>query len=215
MWLEDDRTVEVRHAHDVLAEPYVEYLAGALERMPIEQQILSLFCSSVLGIGPEVADVGCGTGRLMPYLESHGLRPRGVDLSPGMIAAARRDHPSFDFEVGDVRALPLADACVAGVVCWYSLMYLPPEDRALAFGELARVVRPGGYLVTAFKAGDGTLRRGGRTLNLGIEFDIYWMAPDEMIRLAAAAGFEAVFWAGRPADEFEAQPQGYLMARRV
>ena len=33
-------------------------------------------------------------------------------------------------------------------------MYLPPEDRPGAFGELARVLKPGGYFATAFKAGD-------------------------------------------------------------
>jgi ubiquinone/menaquinone biosynthesis C-methylase UbiE len=37
-------------------------------------------------------------------------------------------------------------------------MYLAPEDIAAAFAELYRVVKPGGYLVTAFKAGDGSLR---------------------------------------------------------
>ena len=33
-------------------------------------------------------------------------------------------------------------------------MYLPPEDRPGAFGELARVLKPGGFFATAFKAGD-------------------------------------------------------------
>jgi hypothetical protein len=59
-------------------------------------------------------------------------------------------------------------------------MYLAPEDRPGAFAELARVVKPGGYLLTAYKAGDGTLRRGGRTTGLGVEFDIRWLTPAEM-----------------------------------
>jgi ubiquinone/menaquinone biosynthesis C-methylase UbiE len=52
-------------------------------------------------------------------------------------------------------------------------MYLAPSDRPATFAELARVVKPGGYLVTAFKAGDSGLRRGGRTTGLGVEFDVY------------------------------------------
>ena len=63
------------------------------------------------------------------------------------------------------------DASLAGVVCWYSLMYLAPPDRPTAFGELARVVKPGDYLVTAFKAGDSQVRRGGGSTGLGVEFD--------------------------------------------
>jgi SAM-dependent methyltransferase len=131
-----------------------------------------------------------------------------------MIRVARRDHPGFGFGVADLRALPFGDASLAGLVCWYSLMYLSPSDRPAAFSELARVLRPGGYLVTAFKAGDGQVRRGGRSTGLGVEFDVYWLSPDEVGRRAAEAGFANVFWGGRPAEGQEGSPQGYLLARR-
>ena len=93
----------------------------------------------------------------------------------------------FGFGIADLRELPLADASLAGVVCWYSLMYLAPSDRPAAFSELARVIKPGGYLVTAFKAGDSQVRRGGRSTGLGVAFDVYWLSPDEVERRAAGA----------------------------
>ena len=212
----DAKTEELRAAHDVLAEFYARRLAGALERTPAERAVLGLFCDLTLtaGLGTGVGDVGCGTGRLEPYLAARGLSPRGIDLSPGMIRVARRDHPGFDFAVADLRELPFGDASLAGVVCWYSLMYLAPCDRPAAFGELARVVKPGGYLVTAFKAGDNRVRRGGRSTGLDIEFDVYWLSPGEMERRTAGAGFATVFWGGRPAEDQEGSPQGYLLARR-
>ena len=212
----DAKTDELRAAHDVLAEFYADRLAGALGRMPAERAVLGLFCDLTLaaGLGTDVGDVGCGTGRLAPYLAARGLSPRGIDLSPGMIRVARRDQPGFDFGVADLRDLPFADASLAGVVCWYSLMYLAPSERPAAFRELARVVKPGGYLVTAFKAGDSQVRRGGRSTGLGVEFDVYWLSPGEMGHRAADAGFAAVFWAGRPAEGQEGSPQGYLLARR-
>ena len=64
---------------------------------------------------------------------------------PRDIRVARRDHPGFDFDVADVRELPFGNASLAGVACWYSLVYLVPEDRPAAFSELARVLKPGGY----------------------------------------------------------------------
>jgi SAM-dependent methyltransferase len=131
-----------------------------------------------------------------------------------MINVALRDHPSFDFNVADLRELPFGDASLAGVVCWYSLMYLAPSDRSAAFGELARVIKPGGYLVTAFKAGDSQVRRGGRGTGLGVEFDVYWLSPAEMERQMIHAGFAIVFWGGRPAAGQEDSPQGYLLAQR-
>jgi ubiquinone/menaquinone biosynthesis C-methylase UbiE len=178
----DAKTEELRAAHNVLAEFYAVRLAGALDRLPEERAVLGLFCDLVLeaGLGTSVGDIGCGTGRLDRYLAARGLSPRGIDLSPEMIRVAKRDQPGFEYDVADLRELPFADASLAGIVCWYSLMYLAPPDRSTAFAELARVVKPGGYLVTAFKAGDSGLRRGGRTAGLGVEFDVYWLSPDEM-----------------------------------
>ncbi|MEV4280001.1 class I SAM-dependent methyltransferase [Actinoplanes xinjiangensis] len=213
----DAQTEELRHAHDVLAGWYAERLTGVLESMPIERAMLDLFSELTLaaGLGIEVADIGCGTGRLVPYLASRGLSPRGVDLSHGMIEVARRDYPAFPFEVADLRELPLANASLAGVVCWYSLIFLPPSDRTVAFAELARVLRPGGYLVAAFKDGDGQQRRGGRSAGLGVEFSSYWLSAGEMLDLAAGAGFNVVFQGGRPPEETEACPQGYLLFQKA
>jgi SAM-dependent methyltransferase len=212
----DAATEELRGAHDALAELYATRLADALDRMPADQAVLGLFCDLTLaaGLGTSVGDVGCGTGRLTPWLAARGLTPRGVDLSPGMIRAARRDYPGFSFDVADLRELPFADVSLAGAACWYSLMFLAPPDRPAAFGELARVIKPGGYLVTAFKAGDGQLRRAGRGTSLGVEFDIYWLSPQEMERRMTDAGFTTVFWAGRPPEGQEGSPQGYLITRR-
>jgi hypothetical protein len=78
----------------------------------------------------------------------------------------------------------------------------------------ACVVKPGGYLVTAFKAGDSQVRRGGRGTGLGVEFDVYWLSPAEMERQMIHAGFAIVFWGGRPAAGQEDSPQGYLLAQR-
>jgi ubiquinone/menaquinone biosynthesis C-methylase UbiE len=213
----DAKTEELRAAHDVLADFYADRLADALEHMPVDRATLSLFCDLVLAtdLGTSVGDIGCGTGRLEPYLAASGLSPQGIDLSPEMIRVARRDHPGFGFEVADLRDLPFGDASLSGVICWYSMMYLTPADRPAAFRELARVVKPGGYLATAFKAGDSQVRRGGRGTGLGVEFDVYWLSPQEMEHQVTEAGFSTVFWAGRPAEGHEGSPQGYLIARRT
>lgn len=103
-----------------------------------------------------------------------------------MIRVARRDHATFGFDVADLRELPFEDASLVGVVCWHSLIFLAPADRPAAYGELCRVVKPGGYLVTAFKAGAVT-----------------------------DAGFTTVFWGGVPADGPDSPAQGYLLAQKA
>jgi hypothetical protein len=63
-------------------------------------------------------------------------------------------------------------------------------------------------------SGDGALRRGGRATGLDVEFDIYWLSPDEMERRVNEAGFATVFWGGIPPEKQGASAQGYLVARR-
>jgi hypothetical protein len=93
-------------------------------------------------------------------------------------------------------------------------MYLAPVDRPAAYDELARVLKPGAPLAVSFKVGDGQHHRAGRTLNLGIEFDIWWHSPEDLQHALTDAGFSIMFWAGRPADDGEMQPQGYLVLSR-
>ncbi len=88
-----------------------------------------------------VLDLACGTGDLCRELASSGLRPIGVDLSYGMLAAARTEAPLVH---GDALRLPLPDGSISGVTCGFALRNfasLPPF-----FAELARVVRPGGRI---------------------------------------------------------------------
>jgi SAM-dependent methyltransferase len=75
-----------------------------------------------------VADVGCGPGRITAYLRELGVDAFGIDLSPAMIGVARRDHPGLRFEVGSMTDLDLADASVAGLVAWYSLIHVPDDE---------------------------------------------------------------------------------------
>ena len=146
------------------------------------------------------------------HLARLGLERRGVDLSPEMVRVARRDHPGIPFEVGDLR-LAYADGELAGRACWYSLAVciLPSEERARAFGEVARVVRPGGVVAVAFKMGDGEHRRGGAAV--GVVFDIWWLSMAEVERRLADAGFRVTL-GHRPARSDEPQPQGYVVAKR-
>ncbi|GAA0455236.1 methyltransferase [Paractinoplanes deccanensis] len=213
----DAATEELRDAHDILSEWYATNLPGVLESMPVERAMLDLFAEMTRAVGAEVADVGCGTGRLLPYLASRGLSPRGVDLSPRMVEVARREHPGFAYQVADLRDLPFEDASLAGVVCWFSLIYLAPEARARAFAELARVVKPGGHLVAAFKHGDGTAHRnapGSRVAELGIDFDRYSLSPQEMTDRLTAAGFTLVFQGHTPPEGAE-PPYGYMLVRKT
>lgn len=94
-----------------------------------------------LPAGSIVLDVAAGTGDFCRELRSSGLVPIGVDLSFGMLAAARTDAPLVQ---GDALRLPVPDGSAAGATCGFALRNLVALEPF--FAELARVVRPGGSI---------------------------------------------------------------------
>jgi demethylmenaquinone methyltransferase / 2-methoxy-6-polyprenyl-1,4-benzoquinol methylase len=104
-----------------------------------------------LSPGDAVIDVACGTGKLAGALADR-VGPFGrvlaVDLAPGMIAEARQQNPDLvqlEFTVADALDLPVTDGTFDAATIAFGLRNLP--DFEAAFRELARVVRPGGWIV--------------------------------------------------------------------
>lgn len=95
---------------------------------------------------PGVAlDAACGTGRQAGLLLSLGHTVTGIDASPEMLAVARARHPSGDFRLGRLEALPMPDGCVDLVTCSLALTHF--SDLVPPLRELRRVTRPGGRIV--------------------------------------------------------------------
>jgi SAM-dependent methyltransferase len=214
---EPDDLSAVRAAYDTVAEDYAELLRTALDDQPYDRAVLALFAELVGTAGPgrlgAVADVGCGPGRIAAYLHGLGVDVFGVDLSPAMIAVARRTYPDLRFDEGSLTGLALGDGRLGGVVAWYSLIHLPPADRPRAFAELARVLAPGGRLLLAFQAGDERLHL-RQAYGHEISLDAYRLPPDHVADLATAAGLTLEARLVRSPMGLEKTPQAYLLARK-
>lgn len=141
---ETSRLSAVRASYDAVAVDYARLLAGVLEAEPLDRAVLGAFAEYVRADGGgAVADLGCGPGRITAYLDDLGIRAFGVDLSPAMVAVARRTYPGLRFEVGRMASLDFADGVLGGVVAWYSTVHTPPGELPAVFAEFARVLAPG------------------------------------------------------------------------
>ncbi|HJQ47386.1 MAG TPA: class I SAM-dependent methyltransferase [Amycolatopsis sp.] len=199
-----------RHSYDTVAADYARLLKDELAASPFERAMLGAFAEHVDG---PVADLGCGTGRITGHLAALGLDVFGVDLSPGMIAVARRSLPGLRFEVGSILDLDLPDGGLAGVVAWYSIIHTPPELLPRVFAEFHRVLAPGGHLALAFQVGEEVvhLREG---YGHPVVLDAYRLSPSHIEEHLAAAGFVMTARMRREAARWEPTPQVYLFARR-
>jgi SAM-dependent methyltransferase len=186
----DDWLADTRISYDTVATSYADKMRDALGELPYVRATLALFADLVHadGGGP-VADVGCGPGHVTAHLYGLGVDAFGIDLSPGMIEVARRDHPGLRFEVGSMTDLDLADASVAGLVAWWSLVHVPDDAVPAIFGEFRRVSRPGGRLLLGFHAGDGSRLKtegyGGHPMKVWV----YRRPPDRVRAWLREAGF--------------------------
>ncbi|MFG3437056.1 class I SAM-dependent DNA methyltransferase [Nonomuraea sp. NPDC047897] len=197
-----------RVAYDTVAADYAELLRDELDGKPLDRAMLAAFAELVRAPdGGEVADLGCGPGRITAHLRALGVNAFGIDLSPEMVAVARRGHPGLRFDVGTMTALDLADESVGGAVAWYSTVHTPPELLPVVFAEIHRVLAPGGHLLVAFKVGDERrhLDRGyGHELSL----DVYWMPPEHIADVVSAAGLVLDARLVREPDESEKPRSG-------
>jgi ubiquinone/menaquinone biosynthesis C-methylase UbiE len=142
------RQERVRAAYDAVARDYDHGLSDELDAKPLDRKLLETIAELVGG--GRLADVGCGPGQVTRFLAGLHDDVIGVDDSPQMILVAKERAPELRFEVASMLDLPVASEEWAGAVAFYSVIHFDEGDRSKAWRELARVIRPDGWLLVAF-----------------------------------------------------------------
>jgi SAM-dependent methyltransferase len=207
--------MDLRDSYDAAAAGYAEELFGELARKPLDRHLLNRFAEALRGEGL-VADLGCGPGQVGRYLHDQGLSVVGADLSPGMIAEARRLNPEMEFRVADMRELDFDDGSLAGIVAFYAIVHFAPEDLTAIFREMRRVLRDGGLALVAFHAGDQVVHV-DELFGASVSLDFRFHVAERVIESLAAARLEVIEDARRePYEGVEHQSRRcYLLARAV
>jgi SAM-dependent methyltransferase len=210
---ESGRRGSVRRSYDAVAEEYAASFRDELTYKPLDRALLGCLIEQTSDAGP-IADIGCGPGHVSAWIASHGASAVGIDLSPGMVAAGRREYPQVEFREGDFLELPAADGEFGAAVAFYSIIHLDPDELPSALAEIRRVLRPGGRLLVAFHAGS-EVRHSAQWWGHEVDLDFRFYQPDEVTEVMERAGFRVEAQLERTSYPEEVETRrAYLLARR-
>ncbi|MEU4480853.1 class I SAM-dependent methyltransferase [Micromonospora sp. NPDC023966] len=205
---------ETRSAYDAVAVDYAALVTAKLPELPLDRALLGAFAELVRAAGGPVADLGCGPGHVTAHLAALGVEAFGLDLSPRMVALARRAYPGLRFEVGSMTGLDLPDGRLGGVLSWWSIVHTPRELLPRVFAEFQRVLAPGGHALLGFHGGDDEHVRRDQAYGHRVALDVHFARPDGIAGLLAEAGLvvTASMWAAP--EQGRRRPSAYLFARK-
>jgi SAM-dependent methyltransferase len=107
-----------------------------------------------------IVDIGCGTGIVTSRLQAGGRRVIGVDRSEDMLRIAATRLPTGVVR-GDATRLPLRDASCDAVVLIWVLHLFDETACARVIADAARVLRPGGAVITTVDKSASMFRTSG------------------------------------------------------
>jgi len=106
--------------------------------------------------GGRTADIGCGAGRDVAWLNDNGFPAVGYDAADGLLAQAAAEYPSLDFERAALPALDtIASNTFDNVLCETVIMHLPPDEVTKACARLLDILKPTGILYLSWRVTEG------------------------------------------------------------
>jgi SAM-dependent methyltransferase len=102
--------------------------------------------------GGSTADIGCGSGREVAWLNANGFPAKGFDASQGLLVEARARYPQLDFAYAQLPDLSgLAANTCDNVLCETVIMHLERAQIGRSVGRMLDIVRPGGIFYLSWR----------------------------------------------------------------
>ncbi len=139
----------------------------------------------------DVAEIGCGFGRMTVVLQEFAPRVTGFEREPAFVAECRRLHPTLEFQqVQTLAALPAPDAAFDLVLTFTALQHLINPVAQQTVAESKRITRPGGFVLLCEETdpnvigGEPENEFGSCVIGRAVETYAAWFAPLRLISTA-------------------------------
>jgi SAM-dependent methyltransferase len=169
-------------AYDAIGGDYQQHATDSAYNAHYDRPAVLAALGPVHGL--QVLDAACGPGLYAAELVARGAIVTAFDASPVMVELARA-RIADQAQVGQAvlgQPLPYADGAFDRIVCALAIHYA--SDRAVAFAEFCRVLRPGGALVVSTQHPTmDWLRKGGSYFDVKLETDAWrTLSGDQPVR---------------------------------
>lgn len=141
---------EVMQAYRGKADGLADMLGTVVSPEDPGRDVIEPWAETVSG---RILDVGAGTGRWTGHLAARGHDVEGLEPVDRFVELARRAYPAVPFRLASLTDLEGADERWSGILAWYSLIHLPPEQLPIALSTLRSVLEDDGSLLVSFFSG--------------------------------------------------------------
>jgi len=194
--------LKTRKAYNLAAQKYHDLFHDEMNQKERDRRLLDDFALR-FAKGSLLCDAGCGpSAHIGRYLFDKGMRVVGVDIAERCIEIACKHNPGMDFERGDIAQLAFDAGSFDGILSYYSIIHTPKRYMPDIFNEFHRILKPGGTVLIAVKAGT---TEGYVTDLLGIETELYFtfFTEEEIAQYLEQAGFQLEYIEKRTPYDFE------------
>jgi ubiquinone/menaquinone biosynthesis C-methylase UbiE len=163
-----------------------------------------------------VLEAGCGPGGIVEYFHSQGFVVTGIDLSPEMIAIAKKRVPDAAYEVMDLRDMKFPDTSFDGIISSYSFIHVPERDADGTLAGFHRVLTDSGLLFLAIEEGEGEYYF-DEPFKPGSKIFMKFYTKEDITKRLKNAGFELVYFVREKtkADEPFLTHEFFIIAKKI
>ena len=108
-------------------------------------------------------EIGCGYGRLTPWIAEHSDQHYAIEPEPVLLNDARKLYPNIWVYQAKAQKLPFPNCYFDLCVSWIVLQHIPPKELTKAVIEIKRVCAPEAIIILA----EGV----GKTVGTGVTWE--------------------------------------------